>query len=78
MITPDALAAGLAALGLDARLETDQRQLVIVPARGVPDLTDRSLRAAVVTLAREAGFTHVSLEVPPDATDATLPRHQPA
>jgi hypothetical protein len=72
------LTVHLTALGVHARLEAHDRQLVVVPLNAVPDLADPVLRAAVVDLARSAGFSHVSLEIPGDEDDATLHRDQPS
>lgn len=59
----EALTIRLSELGVHARLEARDRQLVVVPMNSVPDIADPVLRATVVELARAAGFTHVSLEI---------------
>ncbi len=78
MTSVEILAEQLSGLGIHARLEAHDRQLIVVPSNVPPDLVDPALRAAVVELARAAGFTHVSLEIPRDEEDATLYRDQPA
>ena len=78
MMTLDALAEGLNTLGLPVRLEPRDRQLVIIPLRGIPDLSNTALREEVLRLARSSGFSHVSLEIVGDGEDASLYRDQSA
>ncbi len=59
---PSALAAELAALGLDARIEADGRLAVLHAAEeSVARLADGALRADVTTAARRSGFTHCAV-----------------
>ena len=78
MMSAEILADRLSALGIRARVEWHDGQLVVVPLESVPDLADPVLRAAVVELARTAGSSHVSLEILGDGEDATLHRNHPA
>ena len=66
MMSVEVLTTRLSELGVHARLEARDRQLVIVPVNSLPHIADPMLRAAVVALARDAGFAHVSLEILPD------------
>jgi hypothetical protein len=84
---PDAAALGaaLATLGLPCDVEASGHLAILVPRPGAPWL-DRALRLEVTRVARVHGFTHVALEVTPEAgatlgagtsvpgVDAALPR----
>ncbi|MFN8581587.1 MAG: hypothetical protein U0163_11505 [Gemmatimonadaceae bacterium] len=63
MNSPLELEQRLAALGLNVRAEALDRHVVLVPTTDSTNLADAGLRAAVLAVAREAGFSHVSLEV---------------
>ena len=78
MMSVLALADRMADVGILARMEVHERQLVVVPLHSFPDLADPVLRATVIELARSAGFSHVSLAIPGDGEDAALHRDQPA
>lgn len=62
----DALSVRLASLGLPLRAQADGTLVILVPAGPLPAI-DTALRGRLVTLAREAGFTHVALELLADA-----------
>lgn len=80
--TASALAAAIAALGLQCALEARGGLALLLPVPESVELLQRpETRRAVLALAREHGFTHVAIELPnerrdPDATqgDATLLR----
>ena len=48
--------------GLTCRVETRERLAIIVPERG----STLPARAEILRSAREAGFTHVAVELDPD------------
>lgn len=60
----DRLAATLEASGLPLRAAADGPLAVLVPTAPLPPLDGR-LRGQLVTLARDAGFTHVAVELLP-------------
>jgi prophage tail gpP-like protein len=64
-----ALVAILAARGLRVTVHVDGALVVLQPsdARWFPDAT---LRAELVRVAREVGFTNVAVELPRDPSDA--------
>lgn len=66
---PDAAALGamLASHALPLRVEADGSLAVLVPLAPVRAF-DAPLRALLVAAARDAGFTHVALELLPDPT----------
>ena len=66
-MTPiEAMTVRLAQLGIQARLEVRDQQLLVVPLHEDPELADSARRLAVIEMARDAGFSHVSLEIPGD------------
>ena len=72
---PNELRARLARHGVRVSVDTDGTLAVLRPtARDTIPTLDAALRAAIVTLARECGFTHVALELP----DASAGEHDGA
>ncbi|MEO8561141.1 MAG: hypothetical protein ABI601_03640 [bacterium] len=77
----EALAKGLAALGLGCSVEARGKLVLLLPDQEtVIKLADDSTRRAALALAKEHGFTHAAIELPndrrradPDA-DATVLR----
>lgn len=69
----------LAGRGLLARVEGRGALAIVIPAPDAPAF-DVATRRWVVQAAQESGFTHVALELPPDApdADAALPGRHPA
>jgi hypothetical protein len=63
------LTSRLAHEGITCRVESRDRLAIIVAARDY--LTTAAVRADVLRLAKEEGFTHVALELDPDG--AALP-----
>jgi hypothetical protein len=62
-----ALAAALAALGVQCALEARGGLALLLPVpESVPMLQDDEIRRAVLALARQHGFTHVAVELPSD------------
>lgn len=62
-----ALADALRQYGLDCRVDARDRMALIIVGQGTARLVDDVLRSRVIALAREHGFTHVALDVPPAA-----------
>jgi hypothetical protein len=67
-----ALAAALSAIGLSCEVEAQERMVVLRPTEGAHALADATLRARVVALAADHGFTHVAVEL----TDDTFVRER--
>lgn len=61
-----ALAAALSAIGYSCEVEARERMVVLRPAAGAHALADATLRARVVALAAEHGFSHVAVELTDD------------
>lgn len=57
------VARDLVAAGLDVRVETRDRLVVLIPRNAGADLTSATCRRAVIALAAARGFTHVALEL---------------
>jgi hypothetical protein len=76
----EALATGVAALGLDCAIEARGGLALILPAaESVAKLAEDETRRAVLALAKQHGFTHVAIELPSDrrrdrASDAPVSR----
>jgi hypothetical protein len=65
-----ALAAGIAALGIQCALEARGGLALILPVvESVARLQDQETRRAVLALARQHGFTHVAIELPEERRD---------
>ena len=57
------LSTALATLGHPCEVEAHERMAVLRPAPGAAFLADAALRARVVSLAADHGFTHVAVEL---------------
>jgi len=69
-----ALAAAVAKLGIDCALEVRGGLALLLPtAEGVAALQVDESRRAVLSLAKEHGFTHVAIELPSDRRRASTP-----
>lgn len=71
-MTAESLELALAAVGVPCSVEPHQRLAVLRPSADGPSLVEESLRARVVALATEHGFTHVAL----DLTDTSADRER--
>lgn len=72
------LADLLEQLGIRCRLETLGRMLLVVPLDDWSPLRQAALRRQLLTAARQAGFTHVALEIGITRSDASISSGQPA
>ena len=76
----EALAAGIAELGVECDVEARGGLALLLPAVGsVEKLAEEETRRAALALAKQHGFTHVAIELPSDrrqsrSSDAPLPR----
>lgn len=71
-MTVASLAEFLQEAGVACSLEVEGRMLLLVPRGGCDALRQASLRRRLVTLAREAGFTHVAVEIRAELADAPV------
>ena len=62
-MTCESFVAALTSLGVPCVVEADQRLAIIRPCADALSLADESLRARVVALAIEHGFSHVAVEL---------------
>jgi hypothetical protein len=65
-MSADALAAALSAIGHPCEVDMHERMAVLRPAGGAGMMADDALRARIVSLATEHGFTHVAVELTDD------------
>ena len=69
-----ALAAAIAKLGIDCALEVRGGLALLLPTpEGVAALQADENRRAVLSLAREHGFTHVAIELPHERRRSSTP-----
>jgi len=69
-----ALAAAIAELGIDGALEVRGGLALLLPTpEGVAALQADENRRAVLSLAKEHGFTHVAIELPSDRRRSSTP-----
>lgn len=62
----EGLRLALAGRGMDGAVRAEERLAIFLPRDPALDLTDPARRAELVRLAREHGFTHLAVEIPPD------------
>jgi len=72
------LAAAIAKLGVECALEARGGLALLLPtAEGVTALQEDEKRRAVLSLAKEHGFTHVAIELPSDRRRSSTPPDAP-
>jgi predicted kinase len=62
-VTAAALEAALASLGVPCAVDAEQRLAVLRPTVSATNFAQPAMRARIVALAQEHGFTHVALDL---------------
>jgi hypothetical protein len=70
-VSADLLEAALRATGMVARVEARGGLAIVIADPAA--FADPTLRERAAALAREHGFTHVAVELPPESPRASLP-----
>ncbi len=73
-MSADQLRAALGSQGIECDVEAHGRLAVVVAGEAAAEWSTPALRAMVVELAADAGFTHVALEIADRRAGAALSR----